>query len=142
MKFLRNFVSAILGGISIGFGSAAYFALKDESLIAAALIFSLGFLAVVVFEFGLFTDKSGYIFTKGQIEHNLSKLFTTLLGNLIGAWLCGAAFCTALYDVALATIKNMTSCSYFGVFIGAVVCGMLIFIAMHGYRKASSDFMA
>lgn len=142
MKFLRNFVSAILGGISIGLGSAAYLALKDNSLIAASLIFSVGFLAVVVFEFGLFTDKSGYLFTKNQIEHNLSRLFTTLLGNLIGAWLCGAAFCSKLYSLASSDIRNMVSCSYLELFVGSIVCGILIFITMHGYRKAGSGLTA
>lgn len=140
MKILRNFVSALLGGIAIGIGSAAYLVLKDEFPFAAALVFSAGFLAVAVFELGLFTDKSGSVLKKGRIEHNLSKLLITLLGNWAGSMLCGLAFNSKVYDIATGAIQAKVYGSYLELFVDSVFCGMLIFIAMHGYRKAGNGF--
>ncbi|MBQ8837214.1 MAG: formate/nitrite transporter family protein [Clostridia bacterium] len=136
MKFLRTLVSALLGGIAVGLSCTAYLLLKGDSPFGAAMVFAMGFLAVGVLDFSLFTDKSGNLFTTGNIEKNISKLLTTLLGNITGVVVCALSVRSQLYSVSNDLAQATISGSYFELFLNSVLCGMLVYIALHSFRVA------
>ncbi len=141
MKFLRNFVSAFLGGISVSLGCAAYYLLKDTSPVIASLMFSVGFLVVAVFNFGLFTDRAGHLFGNGKTERNFKTLLISLLGNVSGSLLCGVFFINKLYStITVIFQEKITSLNVVELFIGSLLCGVLIYTGLHGFRKAGSGF--
>lgn len=140
MKFWKNLVSAILGGISISLGTAAYLAVKQESILAACLLFSMGFLAVAIFEFGLFTDKAGFLFEKGNTENNIKRLLVALTGNIIGSLVAGIALISKVNIPAKEVFTENYYGLDFGFFLSSILAGALIYIAMHGYRKADGKF--
>ena len=136
MVFIQNFVSAILGGIAVALGSVAYLALFEQSVFAASFLFALGFLMVAIFDLALFTDRVGFLFQKGHIEENVKKLFITLFGNAIGAWIIGFAFMSKYTAAAKVIFRPKLDYSPVSVLVGALVCGALIYVAIHGYRRA------
>jgi len=58
MSYLKAFVSAILAGISIGFGGLVFLSV-DNKVIGAAL-FTIGLFCICTFGFNLFTGKVCY----------------------------------------------------------------------------------
>ena len=136
MKNIRGFISAILGGFAVSIGCTAYLLLKNESPLIAALMFGTGFLAAVVFGLKLYTDKSGYLFTHGKLERNIVKIIATMLGNIIGAFICGFAVSSRVYQNAYSALKTCITGSFVDLLIGSFICGILIYIGIHGYRKA------
>ena len=141
MKFLRSFVSAFLGGIAISLGCAAYCLFYGTSPILASFMFAIGFLAVVIFKFDLFTDKMGHLFDKGRTEKNIKTLFTTLFGNLGGAILGGTLLLSKVYDLANPILSDkVLRTDTLALIASSFVCGILIYIGLHGFRKAGSGF--
>ena len=141
MKFLRSFISAFLGGVSVSFGCAAYHMYFNTSPALASLMFAVSFLVIAIFKFNLFTDKIGHLFDKGKAEKNLETLGITLIGNLLGAFTCGTLFMSQFYDfVTDAAETKITKLDFLSVFFSSVLCGILIYIALHGFRKAGSGF--
>ena len=136
MKNIRSFISAILGGIAVSIGCTANLLLKDDSPLIAAFMFGIGFLAVVVFDLKLFTDKSGYLFTYGRLDKNIIKLIATMFGNIIGAFICGLAVSSRVYENAAIVTETKIAGSFVDLLVGSLICGMLIYIGVHGYRKA------
>ncbi len=145
MKLTKAFVSAILGGIAISLSSLAYIVANGPSLLATFL-FSSGFFAVAIFNFDLFTDGIGSLFDNGSATHNFKKFGITLLGNILGAFLTGVivkfnldkTVIDAAYRIYYSNYKNLD----FSFFISAILAGMLIFLALHGYRKAGGGFVS
>lgn len=139
MNLLQSFISAILGGIVIALGSAASLILKPDSTLASAVIFSMGFLAVAVFELSIFTDNLGAIFSK-NVAKQTKKSLTILFGNILGALPVGIALIPKLNKSADVLVKSKYDISFVELAVGSVLCGMLVYIAMHGFRKSGSGF--
>ena len=140
MDFVFTLVSSILSGIAIAIGGAAYLAFYSESVVIASMLFSIGFLAVVVFELNLFTDRIGFLFTQGNIDRNINKMAIGFIGNVLGAFIMGIILMPEFKDSALPLFQAMAKENTFSCFLGSIICGMLIFIGIHGYRRANSGF--
>ncbi len=140
MSSIQNFFSAFLSGIVIALGGAASLYLKADSPIAAAIMFSLGFIVIGVFELSIFTDNLGGIFSKKTGLKQLKKNLILWLGNILGAGIIGVLMLPHLNTAALELMVTKFELSLSELAINSVLCGMLIYIAMHGFRKAGSGF--
>lgn len=79
-------LNSILAGIAISIGAIVYL---NVCGVAGALLFSTGLLAVLGFNFNLFTGKAGLLADKGiSVKH----LCLVWLGNLIGTVIMGLCF--------------------------------------------------
>jgi len=136
MKNFRLLISAIAAGIAIGIGGAVFLSLDNK--IVGALFFSLGLLTVVSNGLALFTGKVGYLPMNKPAY--LLDLVIIWVGNYIGATLTGLAFHftrAAKVDKAMSIVQAKLDDNLVSVFILSVFCGMLMFIAVNGYKKIS-----
>lgn len=133
---MKTVVSGILAGISISIGGTVF--LLCDSKIAGAVFFSVGLLSVCVFGFSLFTGKVCYVF-----EHDRAyalKLPLIWIGNLIGALLVAflemqTRLAPQLLEKAGGICQTKLSQGLLSAFILAVLCDMMIYIAVEGYKS-------
>ncbi len=132
---MNTFLKSILAGISISIGGTVF--LLCESKIVGALFFTVGLFCVCVFGFALFTGKVCYAFENGK-DYAL-RLPLIWVGNLIGA--VGTAFlerqtrlAPGLMEKASALCQAKLSQSLLSAFLLAILCNVLIYVAVEGYR--------
>ena len=123
---------AILASLLIGLGN--YVLLKIGTPVGPFL-FSLGLLAVCYMGANLFTGKCGFLF---EDNIKLTDLGIILAVNLISGYLLGAIFGLADADlVSVATSKIPGWEFSFPFLVKAVLCGVVMFVAVYIYRKGS-----
>lgn len=126
----------MLGGAAIGIGGAAF--LSCESKAVGALFFTVGLFTICTFGFNLFTGKVCYIFDNPPSY--LGFLGVVWLGNLVGAALVGyglrlTRLAPALSEKAGALCAAKLGDGLLSIFLLAVLCNVLIFIAADGYKN-------
>ena len=136
MKRIKAFVYGILAGLSIALGGTVF--LSVDNKIVGAAGFTVGLFTVCTFGFNLFTGKVCYVFERGR-DYALDLPFIWL-GNLCGAWL--TAFLESQTRAgANLMAKAQTLCEVklgdglLSIFLLAVFCNILIFIAVDGYAN-------
>lgn len=135
MKKAASFLYSVLGGASIGIGGVVF--LSCENKVVGALFFCLGLFTICTFGFNLFTGKVGYVF-----EQPLSYTWFVLsvwVGNLVGTGLVGYGVrCTriaGLAEKAAALCQAKLDDSLGSIFILSVLCNILMFIAVDGFKN-------
>ena len=135
MKTLKLFVSAILAGMSIGFGGAAF--LSVENRVIGAALFTIGLFAVCTFGFHLFTGKVCYVFQNdGAYAAALPVIW---LGNLAGtgitALLYGLTRNASISEKAMALCQVKLDDGLLSLFVLGILCNIFIYIAVEGYLR-------
>ncbi|MBQ6614237.1 MAG: formate/nitrite transporter family protein [Clostridia bacterium] len=137
MKNFRIFISATLAGIIFSIGSLAYLRCAGTSPFYAALVLAGALLAVTAFKFELFSDRAGYIFySEKDYDKKLAKSLITVIGNIFGTALTAAALLgSTLSTIAEQSASLRFSESHLSAFAGAILCGILMFVATHGFKR-------
>lgn len=136
--YLRTFLSAVMAGFSICLGAAVN--LASGSKVAGAILFSLGLFCVCNFKWDLFTGKVPYARTKDA----WLKLPAIWIGNIVGAIWCGfmiyvSKFDSEMFRQAYILIGAKMSQPYLKMFLSAVLCNVLIYIAVEGYKECTES---
>lgn len=137
---MKTVISGILAGISIAIGGTVF--LLCESKITGAVFFSVGLFSVCVFGFSLFTGRVCYVF-----DHDRSyavKLPLIWLGNLIGSLIVAflemqTRLAPQLMEKAGDISRTKLSQGIPSAFILAVLCDIMIYTAVEGYRTISHE---
>ena len=123
---------SIVAGILIALGGIAF--LSVENKIIGSLLFSIGLLSVLIFNFDLYTGKVCNV----DYYRNPVKLFIVWNGNFIGSAAMGllmrshADLVQRCSSIMISKIeKNILSTC-----IDSIICGICIAIAVKGYAKA------
>ena len=134
-KYLDFLIKGIYAGIVIGIGGIAYLAIENK--IAGSFIFSFGLLTVCMYSFNLYTGKVGYI-----LENKISyviELLISLIGNFLGTFLVGNLMRLTRFENYIETAKNIVNVklndNLLSIFILAIFCGMIMYIAVNNYKK-------
>lgn len=141
-RYLSIFFLAIMAGVCIGIGGTVYLSLDNK--IVGSLLFATGLYAICTQGLYLFTGKVGYIFDNKS--GYLIDVLVTWLGNLIGT---GFAACLVLlsrvgykiYDAALSISEVKVNDSYLSLLVLGVFCGLLMYIAVDGYKKCNNPLI-
>lgn len=133
MKHLNALKKAIVAGVLIGIGCTVY--LNMDNSIAASFLFGLGLFTIINLELNLFTGKIGYLGKNNYIE-----ILITLIGNAIGVNIMAflikqTRLNDRLVEKAIPIVDNKLSDTYISLFLLAVFCGMLMFIAVATFKK-------
>ncbi len=136
----RVFLSGVLAGMSVSLGGTVF--LSVENKLAGSVLFPVGLFTICVFGLHLFTGKVCYVFER-DLDYALDLPFIWL-GNLAGTWLSAqAALLTrigpALAERAAALCRTKLEDSLGSVFVLAVFCNLLIYIAVEGFNHAPHD---
>lgn len=151
MKKIKYLVSGFLSGFIIGLGGLCYTLANAYSTLGSiigALIFPFGLFLICVLQIDLYTGKIGFVFSDKSITP--LRLVLMLIGNLLGASLIGI-LCYLIFKDNQTIFPVITQIAskkldlfninllYFS--IKSILCGMMVFLAVHLYKKSSSDFM-
>ena len=136
MEQLRIYFSGIMAGLAIALGGTVY--LSVENQIIGALFFTVGLFTVCTMNFHLYTGRVCYLFEndKSYALH----LPLIWLGNLTGAVLTAqllmlTRLAPALTARAVLLCETKLSDNLGSIFILAVFCNLLIFIAVDGFKN-------
>ena len=136
MKKGTLLVSAVLAGMSIGFGGLAF--LSVENRVIGAALFTIGLFCVCTFGFHLFTGKVCYVFQNDRAY--ALDLPLIWLGNAAGTGLV-ALFASLTRNAPALQEKAMTLCqvklndSLLSLFFLGLLCNIFIYIAVEGFRN-------
>lgn len=135
MRAVKAFVSAVLAGMSIGFGGVVF--LSVENRVVGAALFTVGLFTVCTFGLNLFTGKVCYALENGK-AYNLA-LPIIWLGNLAGTGVTALVvrlsrietICTRASE--LCAVK-MDDC-LLSLFLLGALCNVFIYIAVEGFKR-------
>lgn len=131
MKKTIECKKAVLAGLLVALGGTIY--LTVESKILGSALFSLGLLGVMVFSCSLYTGKVGYISAPGDVFVLLKMCFL----NFIGAAAVGFAVSSVLKENAAAVVAAKLQADLPEIFIRAIFCGIMIYLAVELYKRTS-----
>lgn len=134
-KYLDFLIKGIYAGILISIGGVAYLAIENK--VAGSFIFSFGLLTVCMYSFNLFTGKVGYLLVN-KLNY-LLELLISLIGNFLGTFIVGNLMRLTRFNNYIETAKNIVNIklndSILSIFILAIFCGMIMYIAVNNYKK-------
>ena len=135
MKLLSEAPAGFLAGFVISAGGAAY--LVMENVLAGALMFTVGLFAICSFGWNLFTGKVCY--SIGKRPGYAAFLAVVWLSNFAGTAAGGALLRLTRLEQAVARAQAIAEVklddSLLSVFVLALFCNVLIYIAVEGYRS-------
>lgn len=135
MKYLRLFLSALLAGAAIGIGGTVFLSVQNS--VVGAVLFAVGLYAICAHGLHLFTGKVGYCVEEGP--GYIGRLAVIWLGNYAGTALTALAVRASriapIADRAAAMCEVKLGDSLFSLLVLAVFCGLLMFVAVDGYRR-------
>lgn len=142
IEILQRLLSGFLAGLLISIGGAVFLACYAENKFVGALLFSVALLCICIKGFSLYTGKIGYLPEKHSRD-DLSVLLLGLAGNLLGTVACGyliAFLFPSLKEVALTLCNGKLAQQppYLGGCLRAVLCGILVYLAVDIYRSNKS----
>ena len=147
-KHGKTILFGIYAGMAIGLGGllnivSNYF-LHDPAIIGrivGSLVFPIGLSLVCFLSLNLFTGKIGYVFDNDK--NYLGFLGLVYIGNILGSLIMGAWAMVVFRDTPMyQTALNISAGKLYPlefwplvkVFAGAVLCGVLVYIAIFCYK--------
>ena len=137
-RYLHAFVLAVLAGIAIGIGGTVYLSMDNKTV--GALMFTVGLYTICIHGLNLYTGKVGY--APNQPAAYLLDLLVIWAGNLAGTGMAALGVrqtrISGIADKAAALCEVKLQDSMASLFLLAVFCGFLMFIAVDGYKQSGS----
>ncbi|MBR5227271.1 MAG: formate/nitrite transporter family protein [Clostridia bacterium] len=138
---MNYLIKSILAGVVIAIGGTIYLSLENS--VIGAFLFAIGLYFVVTRQLNLYTGKIGYV-VNSEPKY-LIELLITLVGNFIGTFIAGFALrYTRIYDKLFSKAEIISNIkledSILSIFILSVFCGMLMYLAVDGYKKIQDSF--
>ncbi len=129
-----------MAGLLIGMGCISY--LLIENHVIGSFIFSLGLYTIILLQLDLYTGKVGYLCLQENKLKYIGYLIEVWFGNLIGCFLAGLCVAYSRITVPLNTIVSVKlSDNYVSLVVLGVLCGMLMCIAVDGYRRCKNPLI-
>ena len=135
MNRFQILVSGIMAGICIALGGCAFLSLENKVL--GALFFVVGLFTICTFGFHLFTGKVAYVFENDR--DFAIDLIPIWVGNFIGcllvAGLLSMTRVSGITEKAQGMVDIKLNDNLISIFILAIFCNLLIFIAVDGFKN-------
>lgn len=131
---LKEFLLAILAGISISIGCVAF--LSSGNKIIGSLFFVIGLFMILNFNFNLFTGKVCYALDNKP--KYICNLIIIWLGNFVGTLLTALIIKVTRLSSLIESCQTLTQTklndSLLSVFFLGILCNLLIYLAVYGYK--------
>lgn len=144
MKHYQSLISkAIFAGLLVAIAGVIYLALYTTHKVVGAMLFSFALLLVVTYQLNLFTGKIGYLFD--HKPRYIVDILLIIVGNLIGsiaiALIVRLASLDGVISQALTLSTSKLDASPFANFGRAILCGMMMYFAVDGFKKIKMDLL-
>ena len=127
MDWIRLLVKSILAGIMISVGCVVNLSCDNKYI--GAILFCIGLITILLFNFNLYTGKVCYI--PNNKPSYILQVLLILFGNILGCVIMGVLF--PITPISICTTK--LSYDLQTVLIKSIMCGLLIYIAVDSYKK-------
>lgn len=131
---MKTFLKAVMAGVAISSGGVIYLSLENH--IAGSFLFSIGLFTIYAFGLNLYTGKICYIVQEKPAY--LLNILNVYLGNFVGTVGTGYIFrntkLSRLIGHTQELVAGKLSDTLFSTFIMAVMCGIMMCIAVIGYQ--------
>lgn len=126
---------SFLAGVMITIGAAVFLTVGG---VTGSILFSIGLLTILYFQYELFTGKAGLLAQKKIEVEVLGKIFC---GNLLGCAfgvgiLCLAGLAAEMREPAFAIITSRINNMWYENIFRGIICGVLMYIAVNEYKDA------
>ena len=142
-KNIKMFLLAIGAGLAISIGGTVY--LSVDNKIIGSLLFAVGLYAIVLNGLFLYTGKVGYLVVQSDKIEYLGLLAITWLGNLAGTWIGAVAVLNTriqgIRENAVGICETKLADGPLSVFLLAIFCGILMYIAVDGFREKENPMI-
>ncbi len=138
-QFSSNLVKSILAGVSISVGGVIYITLGSSIL--GAFLFSIGLFTIYMFDWNLYTGKCCMLPQSFTIYTPITII--ALVGNIMGTVVMGYVVRLSglsLEDYAREMVAHKLEHTTLEYFILSIFCGILMSIAVLGYKQQKDDF--
>lgn len=130
---MKTFIRAVMGGVAISIGGMIY--IRAENHIVGAFLFSIGLFTIYTFGLDLYTGKVCLIPNKPL--KFLGTVLMVYLGNAVGTagtgYLLRATKQSQYIEHAAELVGLKLADGLFSTFVMAVMCGLLMCIAVLGF---------
>ena len=134
INYFKVLLSSVLAGMCIGIGGVVFLSLEDK--LTGSFFFTTGLFVICSMGLHLFTGKVCFIFDNRK-EYLLS-LPVIWIGNLFGttlvAKLVSFSRISGISQKAAELCAIKMSDTYISLFVLGILCNILIYIAVEGYR--------
>lgn len=131
---MKTFIKAIMAGIAISMGGVIYLTLENH--VAGAFLFSIGLFTIYTFGLNLYTGKVCYILS--EKPEFLKTVGIVFLGNAAGTigmgYLLRHTKQVKLVKHTVEMVNLKLSDTIFSTYIMAVLCGIMMCIAVIGFQ--------
>lgn len=137
--------SSILGGMMIGIGGSVF--LHINNTIIGSVLFSIGLLTILSFNWNLFTGKVGYIELNRKsiitvIAIFILNAFGTMIIALFNLHHHNTGFHIKAFELVNTKMYHFTTQHWIYTLYAGILCGMLMYIAVSGWNiQKNSDFL-
>lgn len=137
-QFSKIFLSSVLAGVVITFGCAAN--LMSDNKIAGSVFFVIGLFFICTFNWNLFTGKLPY----AKKLKDWLNLLLIWIGNVTGSILTGLLISHSkesvrIQDIAFQLVDAKANLDLLEIFLSAVCCNILIYLAVEGFRGSTVE---
>ena len=132
---MHQFYAAMMAGVMTGLGGAAFLGAQHREV--GALLFSIGMFAALALGLPLYIGRCA-----GAICHKprqIKALPGLLLGNLLGAVLCGLVYGLAMESAAPQLQAARLEQTFFSTLVRGAFCGMCIYVGAQSWRSMDSS---
>ena len=127
MDWIRLLIKSIIAGIMISVGCVVNLSCDNKYI--GAILFCIGLITILLFNFNLYTGKVCYI--PNNKPSYILQILLILFGNILGCIIMGVLF--PITPLSICTTK--LSYDLQTVLIKSIMCGLLIYIAVDYYKK-------
>lgn len=139
MIYTDNIVSkSLLAGIAISISGTIF--LSCSSTIIGAVLFSVGLLSCVAFNFNLYTGKSGFL----SDSRDARRLILVLLLNIFAVFLCGIIFRTldsSIISHADTIVSSRLHTDLTAFTVRSLITGFLMTLAIESERSRGNHIV-
>lgn len=138
-KVLSGTINGFLAGICIAMGGSIFVACDNKYI--GAFLFCVALMTICNMGFALFTGKIGLI-VKSHTKDDIIVLLTSLLGNFLSCLVFGLLIKSALpalFEKSAEIAQNKLSQTPVQTILRAVMCGILMYIAVWIYQNKNSN---
>ena len=140
-KQIKVLLLAVLAGVTIGIGGCVYLSMDNK--VIGALLFTVGLYAICVHGLKLYTGKIGYLVNE-RLPYCF-ELAVIWIGNFLGTFLAATAMretrISEISQKAAQLCQTKLDDGISSLFLLGIFCGLLMFIAVDGYRAVNNPII-
>ena len=130
INWKTRMIKSLSAGICIGIGGMIFISVPDKTI--GSFLFSIGLFSVLIFKLNLYT---GIVCKPDIYNKDPSLIAISFFGNVFAASCMGIVLTNPMINTAKELCENKLTESTIEWWLGSIVCGMFIALAVYGWNS-------